>query len=123
MLPVSQQDPRDWKGSPGLKNSMNFDCAAIIGQPRLLPLIEPKSNAPYQAASGNGSNTTYRIVGFVGVKISQVTGNGNNLNVSIQPCLVIDPTAVYDPASIYPLGAEPASQLKALTGVSSKFAR
>jgi Flp pilus assembly protein TadG len=123
MLPVSQQDPRDWKGSPGLKNSLNTDCAAIIGQPRLLPLFEPKSKAPYQAASGNGSNTTYRIVGFVGVKISQVTGNGNNLKVSIQPCLVIDPTAVYDPATIYPLGAEPVSQIKALTGVSSKFAR
>ncbi len=116
MLPVSQQAPRDWKGSPGLKNSLNTDCAAIIGQPRLLPLFEPKSKAPYQAASGNGSNTTYRIVGFVGVKISQVTGNGNNLNVSIQPCLVIDPTAVYDPATIYPIGAEPATQLKSMTG-------
>jgi len=59
----------------------------------------------------------------VGVTVTSVTGNGNNLNITVQPCSVIDPTAVYDPDSIYPAGAEPAGRLKTFTHVSAKFSR
>ena len=122
-FPVSEPAPKAWKGTPGLHNTLRSDFAAIIGQPRLLPLFKPASACPYQAASGAGNNATYTIVGFVGVTVTSVTGNGNNLNITVQPCSVIDPTAVFDPASIYPAGAEPASQLKTFTHVSAKFSR
>ncbi|MCX7408563.1 MAG: pilus assembly protein TadG-related protein [Planctomycetales bacterium] len=122
-FPVSESAPKAWKGTPGLRNTLRSDFEAIIGQPRLLPLFKPASASPYQAAAGAGNNATYNIVGFVGVTVTSVTGNGNNLNITVQPCSVIDPTAVYDPDSIYPAGAEPAGQLKTFTHVSAKFSR
>ncbi len=122
-FPVSEPAPKAWKGTPGLHNTLRSDFTAIIGQPRLLPLFKPASASPYQAASGAGNNATYNIVGFVGVTVTSVTGNGNNLNITVQPCSVIAPTAVFDPASVYPAGAEPASRLKTFTHVSAKFSR
>lgn len=122
-FPVSEPAPKAWKGTPGLRNTLRSDFEAIIGQPRLLPLFKPASTSPYQAASGAGNNATYNIVGFVGVTVTSVTGNGNNLNITVQPCSVIDPTAVFDPASVYPAGAEPTSRLKTFTHVSAKFSR
>src|SRR5579863_2423375 len=101
-VPVSQQSPVAWKGSPGLKSNLVSDFASIIGQPRLLPLFQPASSNPYQAATGNGSNTKYNIVGFVGVSVTQATGSGSNMNISVTPCGVVDPTAVFSPSSVYP---------------------
>jgi hypothetical protein len=46
-----------------------------MGKPNLIPLFQPVSVSPYQAASGNGSNTTYSIIGFVSVTISQAEAN------------------------------------------------
>lgn len=120
-VPVNQSSPRPWKGSPGLKSELRREFAQIIGQPRLLPLFQPASQAPYQAASGHGANATYKIVGFVGVTITSVTGAGNNMNISVKPCDVIDPTAVYDPTTVFPAGAEPPTQLKAFTHPAPKF--
>ena len=122
-FPVSEQTPKAWKGSPGLRDTLRSDFTAIIGQPRLLPLFKPASTTPYQAASGAGSNATYNIVGFVGVSVTSVTGNGGNLNISVQPCSVMDPTAVFDPSTIYPAGAAPTSRLNSFTFVSPKFSR
>jgi len=120
-FPVSQSSPKPWKGSPGLRSTLSSYFSQIIGQPRLLPLFQPASDSPYQAASGSGSNTTYAIVGFVGVKVTQVTGHGENLNISVQPCDVTDPTAVFDAASVYPVGAAPTSQLSSFAHPSPKF--
>ena len=122
-FPVSLTSPKAWKGTPGLRSSLGSSFSAIIGQPRLLPLFQPASTSPYQAASGNGSNTTYSIVGFVGVTVTSVSGNGSNMNVSVQPCSVLDSTAVFDPSTIYPAGAQPTSQLKSFTFVSPKFTK
>jgi Flp pilus assembly protein TadG len=119
--PVSTSSPKPWKGTPGLRSTLGSAFTSIIGQPRLLPLFQPASTSPYQAASGNGSNTTYSIVGFAGVKVTAVSGNGTNMNVVVQPCGVLDPTAVFDSSTIYPAGAQPAGQIKAFTFVSSKF--
>ncbi len=121
--PVSLTTPKPWKGTPGLRSTLGTSFAAIIGQPRLLPLFKPASTTPYQAASGNGSNTTYSIVGFAGVTVTSVSGNGSNMNISVQPCSVLDPTAVFDPATIYPAGAQPSGQLKTFTFVSPKISR
>lgn len=122
-FPVSQESPKPWKGTPGLRSTLKTDFAAIIGQPRLLPLFKPASAIPYQAASGHGSNTTYDIVGFAGVMVTKVTGSGGNLEICVQPCSVLDPSAVFDPSTIYPAGAEPAKQLKTFTFVSPKLSR
>ncbi len=122
-FPVSQSTPKDWKGSPGLKSVLGRDFSAIIGQPRLLPLFEPASRTPYQAASGVGSNATYRIVGFVGVTVTVSSGMGASLNISVKPCDVIDPSAVFDPSTLYPLGAQPANQLKSFTCAAPKLTK
>ena len=121
--PVSLKSPRPWKGTPGLRSTLRSEFASIIGQPRLLPLFQPASTVPYQAASGAGSNASYKIVGFAGVMVTKVTGSGGNLDITVQPCSVLDPTAVFDPATIYPVGAEPSTQLKSFTFVSPKFSR
>jgi len=103
-LPTSPQAPRAWKGTPGLRTALRKAFTDIIGQPRLLPLFQPASLTPYQAASGRASNATYNIVGFVGVTVTSVTGAGDHLNITVQPCDVTDTTAVFDPSTIYPAG-------------------
>ena len=122
-FPVSLTAPKAWKGTPGLRTTLSNDFSAIIGQPRLLPLFKPASTSPYQAASGNGSNTTYSIVGFAGVTVTSVSGAGVNLSICVQPCSVLDPTAVFDSTSIYPVGAQPAGQLKTFTFLSPRLSR
>jgi hypothetical protein len=49
--------------------------------------------ALFSSYSGNGANTTYKVVGFAGVTIVQATGKGSNMQVTIQPMMVTDPTA------------------------------
>jgi Flp pilus assembly protein TadG len=119
--PVSLSSPKPWKGTPGLRSTLGSAFSAIIGQPRLLPLFQPKTMIPYQAASGNGSNTTYSIVGFAGVTVTSVSGNGTNMDICVKPCSVLDPTAVFDATTIYPAGAQPSGQMKAFTFVTSKL--
>ena len=121
LFPVSQAAPQPWKGSPGLRSTLSSYFTRIIGKPRLLPLFAPAASSPYQAASGSGSNTTYAIVGFAGVKVTSVSGSGSSLNISVQPCDVIDPTAVFDAASVYPAGTEPATQLHTFSHPAPKF--
>lgn len=104
MVPASTNSPSSWKGSPGLKSSLSSAFADAVGQMRLMPVFRPVSTNPYQAASGNGNNTTYQIVGFVGVIITQASGNGSNMNISVQPAAVSDPTAIYDYSTVAPLG-------------------
>jgi Flp pilus assembly protein TadG len=94
LLPVSLAAPRQWKCGPGLKNTLKDDFASQMWVPNLLPLFKAVSYSPYQAASGQGQGATYAIVGFVGVNISDASGNGSNLDIEIQPSAVIDPTAV-----------------------------
>jgi hypothetical protein len=120
-FPVSLSTPKAWKGTPGLRSTLTSSFSAIIGQPRLLPLFQPKSTTPYQAASGNGSNTTYSIVGFAGVTVTSVSGQGSNMDITVQPCSVLDPTAVFDSTTVYPAGAQPTGQMKAFTFVTSKL--
>ncbi len=122
-FPVSEEQPKKWKGSPGLRSALSTDFEEIIGQPRLLPLFKPRSQDPYQAAYGVGSNAGYDIVGFVGVMVSEVTGHGGNLSISVKPCNVVDSSAVFDPNSIMPLGTEPTGKFLTFTTLSAKLTR
>jgi Flp pilus assembly protein TadG len=100
LLPVSLSAPKSWKCGPGLKSTLTSDFNSQMWQPNLIPLFKAvqypsaANGNTYVAASGNGQNATYAIVGFVGVDISNATGSGNNMNISIQPCAVIDPSEV-----------------------------
>ena len=96
LLPVSLSSPESWKGGPGMKSELQSDFASVIGRPSIIPLFKPVSTSPYQAASGNGSNTTYSIVGFASVTISEADGRGSNMNISVQSASPsTDSTAVW----------------------------
>jgi len=98
LLPVAPNNPKYWKGGPGLKSTLQSNFYAQMGKPNLIPLFVPVNDGtngqPYQAASGQGSGAYYSIIGFVGITISQADGSGNNMNISIQPMANVDPTAI-----------------------------
>jgi Flp pilus assembly protein TadG len=105
LLPVSPSAPQPWKCGPGLKSTLLSNFQGEMGVPNLLPIFYPVNPPPstpppigpgsnYVAASGNGQGATYAIIGFVGVTITQASGYGNNMNISIQPASIVDPTAV-----------------------------
>jgi Flp pilus assembly protein TadG len=94
MLPVSTSSPKDWKVGPGMKSTLVTNFQDEMGKPNLIPLFVPAQQAPYVAASGTGQNATYAIVGFVGVTISQASGDGSNMDISLQPMGNIDVTSV-----------------------------
>jgi len=100
MVPVSLQSPRSWKCGPGLKSTLLANFQSVMWDPNLIPLFQAvqypsaSNNYTYIAASGQGQGATYAVVGFVGITVSKATGSGNNMDISIQPMAVVDPTAV-----------------------------
>lgn len=80
-------------GDTGLSAGVKDDLAAIIGQPRIIPL--------FSQTSGNGNNAYYTIVGFAGIRILDVklTGSMKSKQVIIQPCVVCDSTAITEEGS------------------------
>lgn len=99
LVPVSPAAPEPWKVGPGLKSTLITNFQDQMGKPNLIPLFAPANmgsngwgSSGYVAATGTGQNATYATVGFVGVKISQATGSGNNMNISVQPSSIVDPT-------------------------------
>jgi Flp pilus assembly protein TadG len=105
LLPVSPSAPKAWKAGPGLKSALLSSFQSVMGEPVLIPLFQPVSPYPdYVAASGSGSNATYAIVGFISATITQATGNGSNMNISIQPAALVSPTAVITDAA--PAGSQ-----------------
>jgi hypothetical protein len=102
LLPVSIPSPKNWKVGPGLKSTLQPNFYSQMGVPNLIPLFMPasapagvqaQSTGSYVAAAGTGSNATYAIVGFAGIAISQADGSGANMNISVQPSALVDPTA------------------------------
>jgi len=75
-------------GETGISAAIKDDLAAIIGQPRILPL--------HATMRGNGDTAYFDIVAFVGVTILDVklTGAMNSKYVKIQPCYTVDGTAI-----------------------------
>jgi hypothetical protein len=86
-------------GDPGISAGVKDDLASIIGQPLILPIFDQ--------VTGNGNNATYRIVGFVGVRILYVKLTGSMLQkrVVIQPAPVVTagiiPSSSGTPSSYY----------------------
>ena len=69
-------------GDTGISAGVKDDLAAIIGQPRIIPI--------FASVSGPGNNPEYTIVGFAGVRIVAVhmTGKNTSKQVMIQPARV-----------------------------------
>jgi len=118
LAPVSLTSPESWSGGPGMKSTLQSDFASRIGQPALIPLFMPVSTNPYQAASGNGSNATYSIVGFAPVTISEADGRGSNMNISVQPMAANDSTAVWTWA---PAGTTQGTYIAGVSSTSAKL--
>ena len=102
LLPVSMSSPASWKVGPGLKSTLLTNFQSEIANPNLIPLFTPASESPYVAASGNGQGATYAVVGFAGITISSASGNGSNMNISVQPMANIDATTVF--SNVAPAG-------------------
>ncbi len=85
-----------------MKSTLLTNFQSEIGNPNLIPLFTPASQSPYMAASGNGQGATYAIVGFAGITISEATGHGSNMNISVQPMANIDATTVF--SNVAPAG-------------------
>ncbi len=95
LLPVSLSNPAPWKVGPGMKSTLVTNFQSVMGDANLIPLFTPSSPLPtYVAASGTGQGATYAVVGFAGVTITQATGSGSSMDISIQPSAIVDPTAV-----------------------------
>jgi Flp pilus assembly protein TadG len=99
LLPVSPQAPQWWKCGPGLTDTLLSNFQSVIGEPNMIPLFIAVSQSPYQAAQGQGQGSTYNICGFAAVAVSEAHGNGDNMNISIQPMALVDPTAIIPDAS------------------------
>ncbi len=81
-------------GDTGLSAGIKDDLAAIIGQPRAIPV--------FRSVSGPGNNATYQICKFVGIRIMYVklTGSPSGKQVIVQPAPVFDGTIVGTPGAI-----------------------
>ena len=75
-------------GDTGLSAGFKDDLAAIIGKPRAIPI--------FTTVSGNGNNSMYTVVGFVGVRIMYVklTGSMSGKKVIIQPAYLLDDSVI-----------------------------
>lgn len=75
-------------GDTGISAGIKDDLAAIIGHPRVMPL--------HATMSGNGNNAYFNEVAFVGITVCAVklTGSLNSKYLKIQPCYVVDGTAI-----------------------------
>jgi len=136
LVPVSLNSPKNWKCGPGLKSTLQSNFYSQMGVPNLIPLFIPQqapsgsgwlalnTGSSYQAGSGNGQNNTYAIVGFAGVAISQADGSGSNMNISVQPCAVVDPTAfIANPKPAGTQNSQFSSSTMITTFISAKLTR
>ena len=75
-------------GDTGISGGCKDELAAIEGQSRIIPL--------FSTMSGAGDNAEFTIVAFVGVTVldSCLTGSLRGKHITIQPCYVVDATAV-----------------------------
>lgn len=80
-------------GDTGISAGVKDELAAIIGQPRIIPV--------FRTVVGPGNNADYSIVKFVGVRIMEVklTGSMSSKRVIIQPCNVVAKGGIYQPGS------------------------
>jgi hypothetical protein len=73
-------------GDPGFSTPVFSAAQEILGRPVAIPI--------YSTVTGSGANTKYTIVGFAAVRIVDVVGHGNNKHITVQPCLLVDDSAI-----------------------------
>lgn len=75
-------------GDTGLSAGFKDELAAIIGQPRAIPI--------FTNVEGPGNNAMFTVVGFVGIRICAVklTGPMSGKKVIIQPAYLLDDSAI-----------------------------
>jgi Flp pilus assembly protein TadG len=115
LLPVSVGGSKNWRADPSFaSNPPQINYQGIIGQPYLIPLFKPVTPAlgtNYQAVSWQTQNNEkvpmYAVVGLVGITVLQADGSGSGMTISIQPCAMVDPTAVIaSPFRVKPVGTQ-----------------
>jgi hypothetical protein len=92
-------------GEPGLRDTLKSYYQQIVGERRIIPLYDYSNTDtgwdPSWAAAatnitvsgnGGGNNAEYHIVGFAGIQLTDVTGDGSTLSVSVIPVDTSDPT-------------------------------
>lgn len=79
------------KGNPGLSAGIKDSLEAIKGQPRSIPI--------FTSVTGQGNNTTYTIVKFVGIRILFVRLTGGDKKVVVQPAPYVEPSGVSSTSS------------------------
>jgi len=77
-------------GDTGISAGVKDDLAAIVGQPRVIPI--------FRSVAGPGNNAIYTIVKWVGIRVMYVklTGSASSKTLTIQPCNVIAKGGIYD---------------------------
>lgn len=78
--------PFDISGDTGLDANLENELDSIVGQERIVPLFTTVVNP--------GTNATYTIVKWVGVRIMAVNLRGNNRYVYIQPASFVAPGTI-----------------------------
>jgi Flp pilus assembly protein TadG len=73
------------EGDTGISAGVKDEMASIIGQKRIIPL--------YTTVTGNGNNSRYTVVEFVGCTVVAVKLTGGDKYIMIQPEFCVDPTA------------------------------
>jgi Flp pilus assembly protein TadG len=121
LLPVSASGSKNWRAGSDLSSAPPIDYPGIMGQPYVIPLFKPVNptfGSKYQAVSRKGKDgmeddadkdaiPMYAVVGLVGINVSQADASGGGMTISIQPCAVVDPTAVIaNPFTAKPSGTQ-----------------
>ena len=81
-----QTETIELNGDTGVSAGIKDAIADVVGKPKTIML--------YDKITGNGNNTYYRIVGFVGITILDFDFTGSDKYVKIQPSYVSDGTVI-----------------------------
>jgi hypothetical protein len=73
-------------GDTGISDAIKDDLAAIIGQPRIMPV--------YRRVVGQGDTAVYTIVKLVGIRVMSVRLTGAEKTLIIQPADVVTPGVI-----------------------------
>ncbi len=82
-LEFNSQGKLHLNGDTGISAGVKDELAAIIGEPRMIPI--------FTTVNGPGNNAQYTIVRFVGIRITDVklTGSASSKRVIVQPANVV----------------------------------
>ena len=73
-------------GNPGISAGISSSLTSQIGKVKYVGI--------YDQSSGNGNNTTYRVIGFAAIRIMAVNFQGNPKYVVVQPALTRDGSVI-----------------------------